>query len=243
MEILAALAEMGEAVEGLEISAEKVADTISDKIEGSFKETFKDDIGGYEKYKAKLENSVSDSETNKQVEKDVDVENAVSDNETDGVRDVKDSDDNIGLSQKEKERIKEEKGWSDEVIDAISSIEEYEIYDRAGLVEKEVNGRKCLIKTDIDMEQKDERGRTNRERMEKGLSPIDKNRETIELHHIGQKSDAPLAELSTTEHRGKGNDAILHKKTKESEINRMEFKKEKEEHWKNREENVEEEDE
>ncbi len=138
------------------------------------------------------------------------------------------------LTQEEKDRIKEEKGWSDEIIDAISCVEEYEIYDKAGLVEAEIGGRKCLIRTDIDMEQKDERGRTNKERMKKGLAPIDKNGETIELHHIGQKQDSPLAELTTSEHRGKGNDVILHDKTKESEVDRAEFKKEKEQHWKDR---------
>ena len=36
------------------------------------------------------------------------------------------------------------------------------------------------------------------------------------------------------EHRGKGNDGILHDKRRESEIDRNEFNKERKEHWKDR---------
>ena len=63
------------------------------------------------------------------------------------------------LSDEEKQRIKEETGWSDEIIDAISSMEEYEIYKKADLEEKEINGKKCLVRKDIDLEQKDSIGR------------------------------------------------------------------------------------
>ena len=78
--------------------------------------------------------------------------------------------------------------------------------------EEDINGKKCLIRSDIDMEQKDEFGRTNKERMENGNAPLTESGETVELHHIGQKQDSPLAELTTQEHRGKGNDTILHDK-------------------------------
>ena len=138
------------------------------------------------------------------------------------------------LTDEEKQRIKEETGWSDEIIEAISSMEEYEIYKKADLEEKEINGKKCLVRKDIDLEQKDSMGRTNSERMEKGLPPLDKNGRPIELHHIGQKSDSPLAELTTSEHRGKGNDTVLHDKKKESEIDRDKFAEERSEHWKDR---------
>ena len=138
------------------------------------------------------------------------------------------------LSDEEKQRIKEETGWSDEIIDAISSMEEYEIYKKADLEETEINGKKCLVRKDIDLEQKDSMGRTNSERMEKGLPPLDKNGRPIELHHIGQKPNSPLAELTTSEHRGKGNDTVLHDKKKESEIDRDKFAEERSEHWKNR---------
>ena len=108
------------------------------------------------------------------------------------------------------------------------------MYKKAGLEEREINGKPCLIRDDLDLEQKDEFGRTNKERMENGLAPLDKNGKPIELHHIGQKSDSPLAELTQEEHRGKGNDGILHDKNKDTEIDRIAFREEKEEHWKTR---------
>lgn len=139
------------------------------------------------------------------------------------------------LTDEEKQKIKEETGWSDGIVNYIRSMKEYEIYKNAGLEEREINGKKCLIRSDIDLDQKDEKGRTNKERMEKGKPPLDKNGESIELHHIGQKSDSPFAELTKSEHIKNGNDTILHDKSKESEIDRLiQFKKEKSDHWKAR---------
>jgi len=40
--------------------------------------------------------------------------------------------------------------------------------------------------------------------------------------------------LTQEEHRGKGNDGILHDKNKDTEIDRIAFREEKEEHWKTR---------
>lgn len=139
-----------------------------------------------------------------------------------------------GLSDEEKKEIQEKTGWSDEVIESIRSKEEAEIYIKANLKEVEINGKKCLIRDDIDLDQADEDGITNRERMEIGRPPLTKNGEEVELHHIGQKQNSPLAELTTQEHRGVGNDAILHDKAKETEINRNEFAKERYEHWQSR---------
>ncbi|HMN18452.1 MAG TPA: HNH/ENDO VII family nuclease [Ignavibacteriaceae bacterium] len=138
------------------------------------------------------------------------------------------------LSDEEKQKIKDETGQSDEIIESINSMKEFEIYKKAELQEVEINGRKCLVKSDIDWEQKDSMARTNQERAEAGLSPINKNGETIELHHIGQKNDGPLAELTPYEHRSKENYSVLHDTTKESEIDRNEFSNERSEHWKSR---------
>ena len=126
------------------------------------------------------------------------------------------------------------KKYSSEINDAISSVKEAEIYSNADLKEGVVNGRKALLRTDINMNQKDEFGLTNLERMKNGNPPIASNGEIIELHHIGQKADAPFAELTRTEHRGKGNDIILHDKNKVSEIDRSTFHRERQEHWQNR---------
>lgn len=93
---------------------------------------------------------------------------------------------------------------------------------------------KSVSRDDIDWNQKDAMGRTNKERAEQGLSPINKDGKIIELHHIGQHADSPLAELTQEEHRGKGNDSILHDKTKESEIDRQAFGNERSSHWESR---------
>jgi len=141
---------------------------------------------------------------------------------------------NKGLSEEEKQQIKNETGWSDEIINSIRSMEEYRIYKDAGLQEVEINGRKCLVRNDIDWEQEDSMGRTNKERAEAGLSPINKDGDIIELHHIGQKKEGPLAELTPDEHRGKENYSILHDTYKESEIDRVAFNEERISHWKER---------
>ena len=148
---------------------------------------------------------------------------------SENVEDIKEK-----LTEDDKLKIKEETGWSNEIIDAISSMEEYEVYKKAGLIEAEINGKKCLIRNDIDWDQKDENGRTNAERVKAGLSPFMKNGEKVELHHIGQHADSPFAELTHSEHHLNGNDSILHIKTLESEINRPHFDKERAHHWKDR---------
>ena len=153
------------------------------------------------------------------------------DNITPSEAKVDDSPENKGLSEEEKQQIKNETGWSDEIINAIGSMDEYEIYRDAGLQEVEINGRKCLVRGDIDWDQKDSMGRTNKERAEAGLSPINKEGETIELHHIGQRSDGPLVELTPDEHRGKENYSVLHDTQKESEIDRVAFNGERSHHW------------
>lgn len=118
-----------------------------------------------------------------------------------------------------------------------ASSEELAIYENAGLNEAEVNGRETLMRTDIDYGAKDQFGRTNLERMEQGLSPL-VDAQPVELHHIGQEMDSPLAELTPTEHRGEGNYSTLHDVTKESEINRTLFNVEKEAYWKARAEQI-----
>lgn len=117
------------------------------------------------------------------------------------------------------------------------SKEEKEIYDDANLEGKEVNDRPCLARTDIDYDAVDGRGETNLQRMQDGKPPLVDGK-PVELHHIGQKQDAPLAELTVDEHRGPGNDGVLHDKSVESEIDRNEFKKEREQHWKARAEEI-----
>lgn len=141
------------------------------------------------------------------------------------------------LSDETKE-VLSEGGYSDEVIDSIASEEEAAIYQDARLECQTVNGNDALINTEIDLDQTDPLGDTNLERMEKGKAPLDANNKPIELHHVGQKADSPLAELTHAQHMEGGNNTILHDTTKESEIDRGAFGKEREAHWKARAEEI-----
>ena len=140
----------------------------------------------------------------------------------------------------EREQMHKETGWSYSVIDAIDTPEQYQVYKDADLHEAIVNGRICLVKT-IDFDYVDPKtGKTNRELMAMGRAPIDsKTGEKIELHHIGQKFDAPFAELAENSEHGDGKDAILHDKTAESwrrdpEKNKQYSNVERPNHWKER---------
>ena len=142
------------------------------------------------------------------------------------------------MSPETRERL-EQLGVPKQVLDAIGSEAEARIYEGANLEPAEVNGKDALIRTDIDYDQKDAMGTTNLDRMKSGRAPLDANGKPIELHHIGQKQDSPLAELTSAEHRGNGNDNVLHNKQKESEINREDFDKERKDYWKARAEQIE----
>lgn len=148
-----------------------------------------------------------------------------------------------GLTEEEKAKIKEETGWSDEIIDNIQNMRQYEILKNAGLVEVEINGRKCLIKENIDLDYTDEDGISNRDRIARGLAPLDsKTGKPLELHHLGQKADSPLVELTEEEHRtgeyedGKKNQSLWHDNTKETEVHGEgnSWDQERKAHWKAR---------
>ena len=126
-----------------------------------------------------------------------------------------------------------EMGWSDDIVNNMRSIEEYEIYKNAGLMEFEICGKKCLIRTGINWSYIDEDGYSNKERIKQGLSPLDENGKAIELHHLGQHKNSPLAELTFDEHRGKGNDTILHDKKMETEAHGEgnSWNEERKEYW------------
>ena len=85
--------------------------------------------------------------------------------------------------------------------------------------------------------QKDELNRTNKQRMEQGLAPLDKDGKPIELHHLKQKDNGIIIELTNEEH--KKDSKTLHRYEKDSQINRVEFDKWKRKYWKNRAEEAE----
>lgn len=104
-------------------------------------------------------------------------------------------------------------------------------YERIGLRAQDVNGHECLVRNDINLGQRDAYGLTNQQRMGRGLAPLDPEGRPYELHHIQQRADGVLAELTRAEHRGSGIDRLLHDPKKESEINRAAFDQTRAAHW------------
>lgn len=137
-----------------------------------------------------------------------------------------------GLSMNEAAAIQKESGYPLDVIKTFKTKEQYEICKEAGLRPEMVNGKIDLVR-DIDLNFKDEFGRTNLERMQKGLAALDPaTGETYQLHHIGQKMDSTLAILTESEHMQGGNNTIWHVLGNESEIDRDIFAQQRKQFWK-----------
>ena len=75
-------------------------------------------------------------------------------------------------------------------------------------------------------------GRTNKQRMEDGIAPIGIDDKSIELHHLKQKDNGVMIELTSDEHNT--NSKVLHRYETQSQINRGEFNKWKKKYWKDR---------
>lgn len=141
-----------------------------------------------------------------------------------------------GLTEQEKQEIKEKTGWSDKIVDAIRTKEEAQVYIDAGLVEGEVNDKLALLQPKIDGKACNEPkwpDWNNKDLAEEGYPPRDKKGRPYELHHIGQNPDSPLAELTYEQHHSDGNFKILHT-FDESSIDRVLFNKERKEYWSER---------
>ena len=104
-----------------------------------------------------------------------------------------------GLTMNEAAAIQKESKYPLDVIKQFHSVDEYNVFKNAGLKPTMVDGRSILAR-DIDLLLKDEKGRTNLQRMKEGLAPLDKDGISIELHHVGQKADGTLAMLTKSEH-------------------------------------------
>lgn len=97
-------------------------------------------------------------------------------------------------------KIQQETGYPLDVIKQFHTMDEYQAFKNANLQPAMVGNKTALIKTDIDLNRIDAKGRTNLERMQQGLAPQDSNGISYELHHVGQKKDGTLAILSQSEH-------------------------------------------
>lgn len=120
---------------------------------------------------------------------------------------------------------------------AISNPAQLKVLESLDLTEMIVNDKRALLNNTIDYDLKSMRivdgvevQTTNLERMKLGLAPLGVDAKPIELHHIGQKMDSPLAQLTQATHRG--NFSQLHETAMPSQIDRKLFKQEKAAHWK-----------
>jgi len=225
-----------------EISSEITADTSNvngdclsdiDESEGDeFSENIESDGDDESAYDTKDELEITDDKIEGAVEEKAETTDSEKEKEVkETVGEGQDLESKESITAEEKDELQKETNWSDSIVNAIDSVDEAQVYKDAGLKEAKIDGKVCLVREDIDLSLQDEYGRTNLERMSEGLAPIREDGSKIELHHIGQKPDSPLAELTMQEHRGKGNDTILHDKTKESEIDRSAFDGERQSHW------------
>ena len=137
-----------------------------------------------------------------------------------------------GLSMNEAALIQKETGYPLDVIKGLNNIEQYKILKQAGLKTKLISGKSALVRDGINLNYVDEFGRTNLERMKKGLAALDANGIPYELHHIGQKTDSTLAVLTQAEHRLGNNHKIWHDLSKASEIDHASFDKIRQAFWK-----------
>lgn len=138
-----------------------------------------------------------------------------------------------GLTMNQAASIQQASRWPADVISELHSVDEYKVYEKAGLKPAMVNGKTALVQ-DIDLNFKstlpDGTEVTNLERMQRGYAPLDPATEkAYQLHHVGQKADGTLAILKESEHQG--NSSILNIAGKESEINRDAFNKTRKEFW------------
>lgn len=108
------------------------------------------------------------------------------------------------------------------------------------LIEGMLDGHLVLKARHIDLNLKTERlidgvvvKETNLQRMKRGLAPIGRDGRPMELHHIGQHPDSPLAELESTVHRSNA-EKLNRSNDIPTEIDRVKFAKQRADHWKAR---------
>ncbi|SDA20200.1 A nuclease of the HNH/ENDO VII superfamily with conserved LHH [Ruminococcus sp. YE71] len=138
-----------------------------------------------------------------------------------------------GLTMNEAAAIQKESKYPLDVIKEFSSMEQFEICQKAGLKPKMINGKTALIRDiDLDFIAKEAGGKTNYQLMLEGKAPFDPTGVKYELHHIGQKNDSTLAILTQEEHRLGDSYSIWHELIEGSEIDRNAFNTIRTDFWK-----------
>ncbi len=96
-------------------------------------------------------------------------------------------------------------------------------------------GRKVYQRDDlIDIALTDETGRTNLQRMEKGLAPLGPDGKSLNLHHTIQKDPGPVVEITETMHQQFSKELHINPNTTPSNVDRDVFNAWRKKYWKNR---------
>jgi hypothetical protein len=99
----------------------------------------------------------------------------------------------------------------------------------------EFKGNKVYQRNDlIDPLRVDERGRTNLQRMRKGLAPHGPDGSSMNAHHMLQTQNGPIAEMTKTFHQKYKSVIHINPNTISSGIDRGKFDKWRKNYWKNR---------
>ena len=99
----------------------------------------------------------------------------------------------------------------------------------------EVNGTRVYQRSDlIDAGAVDSLGRTNLQRMESGLAPLGPDGKSINLHHMLQSNDGPLAEVTQTFHQKYSSTIHINPNTTLSGIDRRAFDAWRRSYWQTR---------
>jgi RHS repeat-associated protein len=97
---------------------------------------------------------------------------------------------------------------------------------------KTFKGKKVFQRDDlIDPNLVDGAGRSNLERMKKGLSPLGSDGKSINLHHIGQQNNSAVAEILQTFHKTNHSTIHINPNTISSGINRSQFNSWRRKYW------------
>lgn len=144
-----------------------------------------------------------------------------------------------GLQAEQQGRDRTDRSWteaftgiySEELLGFIRTEEEAIYYLALDLQEWRQGQFHSLIRP-IDWESN---GGYNRQRVLTGHAPVDLNTgQVIELHHIGQRRNSPLAELTGTEHRSRYANNLLHSGAGRETIHRNQFQAVRRAYWMNR---------
>ncbi|HIF9098894.1 TPA: HNH/ENDO VII family nuclease [Photobacterium damselae] len=96
-------------------------------------------------------------------------------------------------------------------------------------------GNKVFQRNDlIDPKLVDARGRTNLERMQKGLAPADLDGKSVNLHHMTQKHNGSIAEVTQIFHQKNSKTIHINPSSTPSGIDRSAFNKWRIDYWKSR---------